>query len=176
MTPTCKNLRKLSSNTVFQKHGVLISKHVVSENVFFEVHTFLKSRLKKDELKPSTFDATTCSSWYKAHQGPQGHQPSPTPQPQPRDARYTSPPQHHYPQRGTPGTPACPRTTTPTPGPQGNQPSPAPRTPTLEPQYLRTLGSLGLGVGNVVGEGNSMGSLRSQKCLGEGVGGMVSDI
>ena len=119
MTPTCKNLRKLSSNTVFQKHGVLISKHVVSENVFFEVHTFLKSRLKKDELKPSTFDATTCSSWYKAHQGPQGHQPSPTPQPQPRDARYTSPPQHHYPQRGTPGTSACPSTTTPHPRTSG---------------------------------------------------------
>ena len=176
MTPTCKNFRKLSSNTVFQKHGVLISKHVVSENVFFEVHMFLKSRLKKDELKSSTFDATTCSSWHKAHQGPQGHQPSPTPRPQPQDARYTSPPQHHYPQRGTPGTPACPSTTTPTPGPQGNQPSPAPRTPTLEPQYLKSLVSLGLGGGNVVGEGNSLVSLGSQKCLGEGGGVMVSDI
>ena len=154
MTPTCKNLRKLSSNNVFQKHGVLISKH-----------TFLKSRLKKDELKSSTFDATTCSSWYKANQGPQGHQPSPTPRPQPQDARYTCPPQHHYPQRGIPGTPAI---TTSTPGPQGNQPSPAPRTPTLKPQHLNSLGSLGLRGGNVVGEGNSLGSLGSQKCLGEG--------
>ena len=175
MTPTCKNLRKLSSYTVFQKHGVLISKHVVSENVFFEVHTFLKSRLKKDELKPSTFDATTCSSWYKAHQGPQGHLPSPTPRPQLRDARYTSPPQHHYPQRGTPGTPACPSTTTPHPRTSGkpaftSTTNPHPGTPVPE-----ISGVPGLGRGNVVGEGNSLGSLRSQKCLGER-GGMVTDI
>ena len=112
MTPTCKNLRKLSSNNVFQKHGVLISKHVVSENVFFEVHTFLKSRLKKDELKPSTFDATTCSCLYNAHQG--------------RDPKVTSPPQLHDLNPRTPDTPALPSTTTLNAGSQGHQHAPAP--------------------------------------------------
>ena len=171
MTPTCKKLRKLSSNTVFQKHGVLISKHVVSENVFFEVHTFLKSRLKKDELKPSTFDATTCSSWYKAHQGPQGHLPSPTPRPQPRDARYTSPPQHHYPQRGIPGTPACPSTTTPHRRTSGkpaftSTTNPHPGTPVPE-----NSGVPGLGRGERCGRRELSGVTEVSEVPGGGGGG-----
>ena len=104
-----------------------------------------------------------------------------------RDPKVTCPPQLHDLNPGTPDTPALPSTTTPNAGPQGHQHAPEPLPP---PQDLRETslhqhhepppwnpstwnlwGPWAWEGGNVVGEGNSLGSLRSQKCLGEGGGG-----